>query len=108
MLVELCRVLFWQPPTNPTEICVANDRHEPYARILASEAIEEAEGAQHCFLRHVFSVGAIASHPARHVVSSVEMRQHYRFKSRDLVACIRGDFHSEYLDSQPIEIIPEL
>src|SRR5256885_11315237 len=59
---------------------VAHNREKPRPR-LAAQAVEEAEGAQHCLLHDVLRVVIIAREPAREVIGRVEMQQHQLLES---------------------------
>jgi len=41
--------------------------------VLAVEAVEELERAQHRFMRHILGVGAVAGEPARIIIGRVQM-----------------------------------
>src|SRR5436190_2153246 len=58
----------------PRVIRIAHDAEQPCAAVLAFEAVEEAEGAQKRFLRHVLGIALIARQPAREVVGRIQVR----------------------------------
>jgi hypothetical protein len=63
--------LQWPIYMQPGIAGIPDNSHEPCARIAASEAGKESEGAQVCFLDHVLGIVFIARQPACQVVGCV-------------------------------------
>jgi hypothetical protein len=66
----------------PVEAGVAHDRHEPRLRAFAALAVEKAERAQAGFLDGILGGRVLAGEPARKVVRSIQVPQHFALEPR--------------------------
>ena len=67
-------------------ICAVTDHlQQPGARVLATEAVEEAERANDGLLHDVLGVMVVAQQPACEVVGGIKMRQNNLLKIRKMI-----------------------
>ena len=67
-------------------ICAVTDHlQQPGARVLATEAVEEAERANDGLLHDVLGVMVVAQQPSCEVVGGIKMRQNDLLKIRKMI-----------------------